>query len=275
MALLDNERAEEILLVIGDSFQGTNKRWLLALATVLIAALPGYFVCQTLFYNLAVAQYRPPAVTGLVERAPLEILEKELIKFSGNSYTGYVKLKNSNLDWGVPNLVYRVEIRSSDGTLITSSTNESFILPASEKYLVLPRFTSSATPTQVDFSVINSNFVLKPENFPSLNLEMQRMALALSGNETVVSAVIKNNSPFTVTQVDLLVTIHNERAELVGINYTNINDLLSGELRSFQISWPSQIPGRLVAEISPEVNMFARGILKTQGSVSPFDGQNE
>ncbi|HYE22042.1 MAG TPA: hypothetical protein VD998_00450, partial [Verrucomicrobiae bacterium] len=214
---------------------------------------------------------QPPQLIGQVERSPLEVLEKEFVTIGENTYSGYIKLKNPNLDWGVPNLAYRVEIKTSSGSLITSTTNESFILPASEKYLVLPRFTTTFSPSEMDFTVLESKYVLKPENFPQLSLEMQRIQVSHEDNETIVSAVIKNNSPFTISQVDLLATLYTDRGELKVINYTNINDLVSGELRSFQIGWPGIVTGNLVAEISPEVNIFSKDILKTQGSVSPFD----
>ncbi len=270
MPFLDEDKTEEILLVVGDSLRGNNRKWLLMFGIILIASIPGYLALKIIFFNVAASQYQPPKITGQVERSPLEELEKKFIKI-GDSYSGYVKIKNPNFDWGVPKLLYRIEILDSAGILITSSTNESFVLPASEKYLVLPRFVASSAPSQINFSILESKFVLKPDSFPVLNIEVQRNSVAAGANETQLQAVLKNNSAFTISQVDLLATIYNDRGELVGMNYTNINDLLSGELRSFQLSWPYQIPGRLNAEISPEVNIYAKEIIKTQGPVSPFD----
>ena len=129
----------------------------------------------------------------------------------------------------MPDLQYRAEITSRDGSLIASNTNSTFILPASEKYILLPRFKSDINPSQINFSLLNSRYVVKP-NLPDIRLDIQRSQVVVVENETITTGVIKNNSPFTVTQVNL-VAVYNERSQLVALNYTNINDLVTGELR--------------------------------------------
>lgn len=271
MGLLDSDRSQEILLIIGDSFQGQNRKWFVTFFVVLVAILPLYFLVKITYYNLAISNYTPPAILGQVEQTPLEEIEKGFVQINANGYAGFVKVKNLNLDWGVPNLVYRTEVKSKDGTLLASATSESYILPASEKYLIVPRFNANQTPAQIDFTVINSKFVLKPEAFPIVNMEIQRNQLIPQATETLINAVLKNNSPFTITQVDLQALIYNDKNQIVGINYTNVNDLLSTELRSFQLVWPGTLSGSLHVQISPEINIFNKEILKPQGPVSPFD----
>jgi hypothetical protein len=270
MPLFDEERRQEIFLMIGDSWQGNNKRWLYGFVGVLILALPLYFTVKTVAYNVIGAKYEPPQVIGQVEQSPLEEMDKQIVRIQGNIYSAFVKLKNVNLDWGMANMIYRAEIKASDGTLITSITNETFVLPASEKLVILPRFTTDKTPSQIDFSILDSKFTLK-QVLPAVNLDLQRTQISFLDNETIVSAVIKNNSPFFVTQVDLPVVLYNDRSQVVAVNYTNINDLKPSEIRSFQVSWPTRFGGTLISEVTPEINIFMKDIIKTQGSQSPFE----
>ncbi len=270
MALFDSERAQEFFLIVGDSFRGPNRKWIYFQIFILIVAFPLYFGIKIAVYNVAMGAYSPPKVNQLAEREPLEITDQGFLRIDENTYSPFVKIKNINLDWGVAKLSYNADIKSSDGNLLATSTGMTFILPAGEKYIVLPRFTTAGSPASIDFSVLESKFVLKPTNFPDVSVDVQRTQITFSGDQTVLSAVLKNNSPFTITQVDLPVLIYNEQSKVVAINYTNINDLKSGELRSFQMTWPVRLPGNLRAEITPELNIFNKEILKTQGAISPF-----
>jgi hypothetical protein len=237
----------------------------------LILAVPVYFAAKIVSYNLDVSGYRTPALIGQGERQPLEIIESGFLHIAGNDYSPYVKVKNVNLDWGVPKFQYRAEIKSADGDVLATATNTTFVLAASEKYILLPRFTSAKKPDHIDLTPLQSQFVVKPAHQPDLRLDVQRNQITVQNDQTVVNAVVKNASAFTIKQVDLTATIYNEKGELVGMAYTNINDLVSGELRSFQLTWPAQLPGQLRAEITPELNMFTKDIIKTQDPVSPFE----
>jgi hypothetical protein len=271
MGLFDSDKVEEAMLIIGDSLQATNRKWLYVLLFGILLSIPVYFIAKVVSYNLDVSGYRTPAVIGQGQRDPLEIIESGFLHIAGNDYSPYVKIKNDNLDWGIPNFQYRAEVKSADGDILSSVTNTTFILAASEKYILLPRFTADKKPDHIDLTPLQQQFVVKPTNQPELRMDVQRNQITFVNDQTVVNAVVKNASAFTVKQVDLIATIYNERGELVGMAYTNINDLVSGELRSFQLAWPGKLSGQLRAEITPELNIFAKDIIKTQDPVSPFE----
>src|SRR5690606_35684557 len=99
---------------------------------------------------------------------------------------------------------------------------------------------------------------------PALTLEIQRRSLEQGQGQTVVSAVILNRTPFEITRVDLPVLLFNSSGQVVGANYTNINDLKSFESRSFQYIWYTNINNVSRIEIIPELNLFDRELLLTQ-----------
>ena len=87
MGLLDSDRGEEIMLVIGDSLQGANKKWLYLLLGIFIMSIPVYHVVKISTYNIEAASYRTPKIIGQGERAPLELVENGFIKIDDTNYS--------------------------------------------------------------------------------------------------------------------------------------------------------------------------------------------
>ena len=272
MAQQRSESVEEFLLVVGDTWRGENKRWLLALVIVVVFAWPVYFALKLTFANVFIADYDPPTVKAQVERIPLDVVETKIFKLDSNNYTGYVKVKNENLDWGVPKLYYRADFKDYSGALIKSTSGLTYVRPSSEKIIVLPRFSSSASapPSQIDFQITDSKFTVTPDDVPTINLELQRTEVVTAASDTSVISVLRNPTPYKISQVDLTVYLYDNSNDLVGVNYTNVNEVRSGELRSFRVVWPVRLGERLRAEITAETNMFNKDLILPADPVSPF-----
>jgi hypothetical protein len=71
--------------------------------------------------------------------------------------------------------------------------------------------------------------------------------------------------------VDIPVLLFDRNNQLIGANYTNINELESAEGRSFQYTWYSRINNLTRVEIVPEVNIYSRDIFQTPEGKNPFD----
>ncbi|MGE5298182.1 MAG: FxLYD domain-containing protein [Acidobacteriaceae bacterium] len=271
--MIENEKVQDVFLIIGDAWQGKNRKWLYAFLLLLVMSVPIYFVVKTTFFNISAVRYSPPKIYTLAERDPLEILEKNIIQIKDGDYTGFVKLKNPNVDWGVPELSYHFEVTDNTGKFLASSSGKSFILPDSEKYLIVPRFQANGIPAEINFTFNKPAFVLKSQEFPFVGLDIQRKQAEIQGNNTVVYGVIKNSSAFTLSQVDIFSLIYDDSSKIIGLTYTNINDLATGDIRSFQTIWPEKITGSIHVEVLPEINVFAPDIIRTPGTANPFEGE--
>ncbi|MGE5392585.1 MAG: hypothetical protein ACM3NH_02480 [Candidatus Saccharibacteria bacterium] len=271
MSLLDTDRQEELFLVVGDQLRAMNRKLLSAFLIILAMAIPGYFVAKYIFTQTLAAGYQPPRVLSQqVNRTPIQILEKKLLKINATTYSGYAKLGNVNLDWGVPEQGYRARVLSRAGSVLSDFSAKTFVLPSSQKVVVLPRFSTDAEPYELEFTLDTSRFIAKPE-FPELKLDTQRTQLKVENGSLIVTAVVINSSPFKIARIDLPVVLFDSRNQAVAANFTNVNEVLSGETRSFQYFWPNKIDGAVRAEIRPEVNMFMGNIIQTEGSRSQFD----
>jgi hypothetical protein len=270
---MDNERLQEIFLMIGDKLAPVRKFWWYALAIGLLAAIPSYYLLKYVFVGVTMASYRAPKIIyAPVVQEPLQLIDQQIFSFPapvGDTYSGYIKIKNINLEWGVADQSYTAEFKTYGGTLVTKITGKTFILPASEKMIIFSRFSSKQKPDVLEVTLDKSHFIFKPD--VSFTYQLDRVNFQNNPDGLVISAGIKNLSPFTVSEINLPVAVYNNRNEIVGVNFTYINAVASGETRTFQYAWPMRIPDAARAEILPEVNIFNRSLFSTSPGASPFE----
>lgn len=271
MGFNDNERIQEIFLVAGDWVASVGRGWWYALLFTILAIVPGYYAARAGFVALANSKYQPPKIIyNSPVKQPLEILDKGIFDLGNNSYSGYVRIKNLEHDWGVPKQEYVAEFKTLGGTLVTRVNGSIFILPSSEKLIIFSRFTAEQKPTEISFSLAESHFIHKPEVF--FDFALERISIKNQPEGLIVSAGIKNLTAFTVSQINLPAVVYDAKNNVVAVNYTYINDVKSGETRTFQYAWPvAASSGTLRAEISPEINIFDRKVFENEAGVSPFE----
>lgn len=271
MDLQQNDRVDEWFLIVGDWFRETPKIWLYAAGAVVLFAIPIYMVVNLAFEQVLINSQTPLRVNYQEEpKLPLEIIERKIFPLESNTYSGYIRIKNPNSGWGVPGQSYNVEFKNSSGASVLATSGQAFILPASEKIIVFPRFKSDTVPIQLNFTLGETDFIRAP-TLPTLNLVIQRRSLDLQVNQTMVNAVIANDTPFKISRVDLPVLLFDNNNQVIGVNYTNINDLSSAETRSFQYVWYNRINNVARIEIIPEINIFNRDIFLAAPNQNPFD----
>ncbi len=269
---MDNEKLQEISIVVGDRIRSAGKAWWYALLISILACIPLYYILRSVFAEQIVRNHKFPAFIYQVPvNQPLEITQTQIFKYSDNTYSGFVKIKNPNLEYGSNDQTYSASFVSLGGTELKSFNGTAFILPSSEKIIVFPRFAADKQPAVLNVQLASTNFIHIP-SIAAPNLEIQRVVMQQQDNQFVVSAAIKNKSPFTISQVGLPVLLYDAANKIVGANFTNINQLQNLETRTFQFTWPSN-PNAVRAEILPEANIFDPNIYSLPPGQSQFDTQ--
>jgi hypothetical protein len=272
MDLQQNDRMEEWFLILGDWFRETPKSWFYAAVGVMVIAIPLYMFVNLMFERILVGAISPIKVNYQeITKQPLQIVEKKIFVLGDGTYSGYVKLKNTNSDWGVPEQSYNFSFKAGGNSVLSSSAS-TFILPFSEKNIVFPRFSANMAPTELEFN-LGETVYIRPPTLPTLSLEIQRRSFDSMVNQSAVNAVIVNRTPFKISRVDLPVLLFNSAGQVIGANYTNINDLDSAESRSFQYIWYNRINNVARVEIIPELNVYNRDIFVTGPGQNPFDNR--
>jgi hypothetical protein len=264
---------QELSIIVTDRVRSIDIRWWYALASVFVLCIPVYFVLRSTFAAAIVANHKFPAYIYQDEaKVPLEVIDKKIFNLGGNNYNGYIKIKNSaNLEWGAAAQAYSATFVTTGGTIVSSAVGTAFILPASEKIIVFKSFQSDKAPTELNIKLEPTMFTHKPTRADP-NLAIERQDLVTIGGQLVVTASIKNKTPFTIKRIGLPVLLYDASNNIVGANYTNIDEVLYGQSRSFQVTWPNH-PTAVRAEILPEANLFDSGIYKLPSGGSQFDTQ--
>jgi hypothetical protein len=269
--LQDNPKVQEFLLVLNSYLRPENKKQRYVVLGSLLALVSLFFILKFGFFFLLVNNYQPPEIIYQpIDPTPLEIVDQGIFNLGGDTYSGFVKLKNINLKRGVPKQGYTAQFRTTGGTVISRVTGEVFVLPAQEKVIVFSRFTAEQEPDELRFNLTESQFNYPPE-FPPLSVSAERVRMETLNGDFAVSAVLRNSSPFIIREVRLPVVLYNSDNNIVGVNLTNINDVKSEEGRSFRVVWPIRVEGAVRAEVRPEINIFDRNLISTEAGQSGVD----
>jgi hypothetical protein len=272
----NQEKLQELAIIITDQVHRINKWWWYSLGITFVLCFPLFFGLRAGITSMMVSQHKFPAYIHEEEnKVPLEVTEKKIFKFTNNSYGAYFKIRNSvNLEWGVISQPYTAVFYTTGGTEVTRITSNVFVLPSSERTVVISRFSADREPTMLSVNLGPTEFVRKP-NRTDPKFEIQRTEVSMVNGNLTVAAGVKNNTPFTVSRVDLYVLLYDRNNQVVAANYTNIDDVLYHETRTFRMTWPGNptglATGDLRAEITPQVNIFDNNIYKLPDGTSQFD----
>ena len=257
----DKDTIQDTALVVGDKMSMVDKRLWFALAAVAIFAIPGYFILKPIFASLFV--YTPPPVTQPPNtKVDLQVIDSKVFTVSPNNYTGFVRIRNTNVDWGVALQGYSAIFASNGGTQVAKYDSSTYIPASADKVIVFPRFFSATRPDKINFTLAATKFTQEP-GF-TFNQNLERVSLKNGPGDMTLSASIRNLTPFIIKQIDLPALIYNSRNEIVAANYFHVNDVLPNESRGFSYSpWPVAVPGAIRAEIIPQINKYDPDIYKT------------
>lgn len=266
----NNEQLQELSIIVQDHISRVGKYWWYALAASVVLCIPLFLVVKSLFVETLVRAHQFPAFIYQEEtKIPLEVTDKKVFGLGSGSYAGYIKIKNSaNLNWGVASLPYTAVFKTLGGTEITRVNGSTYVLPGSEKVIVFPRFSAQAEPAVLEVALGTANFVRKPDR-PSPSLSLERVEMRTQGS-LVVTAAVTNNTPFTIKRIDLPVVIYDRNNNVLAVNYTNVNDVLYQETRTFQFTWPVAVPGATRVEILPQANIFDLNLYELPPGQSQF-----
>jgi SLAP domain-containing protein len=258
-----NERTQEWFLMLGDKFATLNRRWVYVLGVCLVLVIPLFYLSRYVFFLSFHSSYIGPQLLNVTSgKESLEIIDKSIFELPQNNYYAVIKLRNPNLEWGVASQAYVVRFKDQADKIVATYSGNTYILPTSTKVLILPRFVSGEKPVTTEIVLADSKFV-RPQS-TNAQLEVTRKSIVNQNGQMIVSASVRNSTPYTVKQIDLPVTVFDAQNNLIAASTTNVNSVISGETRSFQFVWTKEFNTAVRAEINPEVNLFDRGLFSSE-----------
>lgn len=184
---------------------------------------------------------------------PEPFVIREAVAVPGNSTSEYdvvAKVYNPNDTVGASEITYDISLRDANGSEVGKVSGSDSILPQETKTILTVRVATTGTPTSVGMTFRNpawQRFTGYQER-PLLTLYRTRFDKLSSGpffGEAF--GTLRNDSPFDFRTVTVKVILRDAAGKPVALNQTEVNTLLSGDIRDFTLRWPKSFPGEVAS----------------------------
>lgn len=171
-----------------------------------------------------------------------------------------VSITNLNENWGAESIFYTFSFLDSSASEISSFEGVSFILPNTQKFIAIPNVKNTPDVSEVVFSIERVDWQ-ELEDFIALKLDIRALGhQSLSGEFGFfekVSGVVKNNSLFGLTNIDVNAVLLDGNGNIVGISRSDMQTMQPGEERLFEMFWPYDIIPSPKLEVIVDSNVFS------------------
>jgi len=214
-----------------------QKRFMIAIIIIVVVGVLGTigFFLYRLFNPI-----EQPINTQIVDAPPagfaITTKQVEIIPESANRYDAFLRIIDTDQNWGVAKLDYTISLRSTDKAVVGERTGTTFILPNQEKSIIELGIdtTNKATTATTDFEIKE---VQKLTESPALNFATENLAYQVTDDKSKVTGTIVNQTVFGFSEIIINVLVYNEQNSLVGYNFTTVNDLTPNQKRDFTVFW--------------------------------------
>ena len=252
MSLKDNLQVEAQSVVVGANegvwklktwFEGLLLWQRILLIILIVLMIPGYFAVRYGLELVLVRQYARQALvahSAFTDPNPLVVSRVNIIRNSNDTVSGYLTVRNPNLDLGLDNARYTINFLDSASQIVFTSTGSLYLLPDQQRWIVVPRVesTNQITSAEIKFGELNWQ---KRLEIPQVELRMnepftyqQESPLA-----TVTEGAVVNNSPYSLRQVSLVVVLYGANNQVLAVTSREEYSLQPFERRAYIIQWPN------------------------------------
>ncbi|MFA6586283.1 MAG: hypothetical protein WCS86_03950 [Candidatus Paceibacterota bacterium] len=170
-------------------------------------------------------------------------------------YNAVAYLENHNKNAVIDKIKYNFRFADKDNIYIGKREGETYI-PASGKFAIFePGIgVGNSIPVYTTFEFTETP-IWNTESVDKLNqLKVLVSDIKLENQDTSphLSAVIKNNSLFTIPEVSVIALLYDENGNAVSVSRTFLDLLKPEETQTIDFTWPEPIRGNVIAkEIIP------------------------
>lgn len=171
------------------------------------------------------------------------------------SYDVFARMNNTDLEWGVSELEYTINLLDGAGQVLGTRIGKTYILPRSQKALAEINVPAATQPVSVsiDFKPVK---VQKLRDFGTIDFAVTNVRYFELNNRGRVTGTFTNNSPFGFDTIDVVVVLFDRQQNIVGINKTVIGQVLPSQQRDFTVIWPEYLGQGIQVVVEPSVDVF-------------------
>ena len=205
----------------------------------------------------------------------LEVLETQALRVKNDFYDLAARIKNPNQNYGSGKIVYRFKLYDSDNNLINEREGATYILPNQNKYLIVSKVESPRPIGKIELLFDQFEWQ-KLQDYQPPQLIVTRKEYSSSKPDepgfSRASGLVINKTNFDFELIDIDVLLFNSNHQIIGLNTTEIQALLSNQERHFIAAWFERIEEDVVSvEVEAETNLFdSSNYMKRHGAPEDF-----
>ncbi|MBU0998975.1 hypothetical protein KKG24_01540 [Patescibacteria group bacterium] len=191
----------------------------------------------------------------------VSILWARAFKVVPGRYNAVAYLVNHNKNAAVEKINYRFRFADANNIYIGKRENSTFIPPGGNFAIFEPGIDiGNSIPVYVtfEFTQVPQWLQISQEKINQLKILVSNIQLFDEATSPKLLATIKNNSLFTLPNVDVVAILYDGAGNAVSASRTYLNQLNPLSTSDINFTWPEPFSGQVVAkEIIPMYNVFS------------------
>lgn len=239
----------------------TQKQIIVALLTLIAVSVFSWGILE--LFNIGKPdEPLPPQTTGAnngegPKLKALESIFNELLEVKPGIYDAVAYIQNPNPEYGASKIEYEFIFEDEGGRELYRDGGKTFILPEQSRYIIDSAISLDSTPYSIIFRIKSVGWErLHPFSSLGLSIADTELLRDEASGITRFLGVVKNRSPYNLQNIEAQVVLFDSEGSVIAAGETNIQTLLRGTDRFFQIIWPYTLPLNLDIDERVESNFL-------------------
>ena len=190
----------------------------------------------------------------------LSIVWNRIFEVDGGRYNAIAYIENQNKTEAVARVRYRFRFADENNIYIGSREGETAIPPAGKFAIFEPAIDlGHSVPVYVNFEFLETPHWIKVDNdrLESLKFSISEINLRDTDTKPRMSAVVRNNSLYTIPDLNLVAILYDDKGNTVSVSNTAVDFFRGEESRLVNYTWAKPFSSEVVVkEIIPMYNVF-------------------
>lgn len=190
---------------------------------------------------------------------PISVLWARAFRVIPGRYNAVAYIENHNRNVAVDKINYRFRFADANNIYIGKRDGSTYIPPSGSFAIFEPGINignSIPVYTTFEFTQVPQWVSVSQEKINQLKVLISDINLINPDTSPTLSAVIKNNSLFTIPEVDVVAILYDENHNAVSSSRTFLDQLAPEEIKDINFTWPEPFSGKVIEkEIIPMYNI--------------------
>lgn len=176
-------------------------------------------------------------------------------------YNAVAYLTNHNKTSAVQKINYRFRFADANNVYIGKREGSTYVPPGRDFAVFEPGIdigNSIPIYTTFEFTEAPEWLQVSQDKINQLKVAVSNIVLTNEETTPVLTAVVKNNSLFTLPEVGVIALLYDAKGNAISVSRTYLEALKDGESKTINFTWPEPLVGGVVEkEIIPLFDIFS------------------